>query len=75
MPLVLPPLVRELLVRGHRLLPAGVCGQVARDRRLNVNRLHLAGAYTTNPNRKDATLYQRAASLLDIHHRFKRSAK
>ena len=38
---VLPPLMSHLLIGGDRWLTAWVCAQVARDRRLNVNRLHL----------------------------------
>ena len=41
MSVLIPPLVRHRLVRGHRLLAAGIRGQVAGNGRFDVNGLHL----------------------------------
>ena len=40
MPVLIPLFMGPFLVCRHRLLPAGVCGQVAGDGGLNVNSLH-----------------------------------
>jgi hypothetical protein len=40
-PLMSPPVLRDLLMQRHRLLMAAVRSQVAGNRGLNVNRLHV----------------------------------
>ena len=41
MPVQIPPLMRHRLMSGHRLLAAGIGGQIAWNRGFDVNRLHV----------------------------------
>jgi hypothetical protein len=52
-PLAIPPLLRDPLMRFHRLLMAAVRSQVAGNRRLNVNRLHGLRSYPAIDFRQD----------------------
>ena len=74
---MIPPVPRDLLMRRQRLLVAAVRSQVAGNRRLNVNRLHVPGSYQAIDLRKALCLLRDSGSAIartiKVRHGAKRS--